>query len=219
MIFGPRIFRVHGNSIRKQESALLKARYKFQTKYTALVLTAVIGGFLLFMLPAYFLTHQNFNVLKMAALEVRPEYAEHLDRESQWITAVLFLSLAAMGAFATLITVRMTRHMMDSVGKVDRHIRLLTLGKWNTPEPSPPQDDELMEFATSYNYFIRSIVANTEVELDLLKRIQIDPKNRESYAAWKELVDLKAARLGLNSERIIAPGESTNESEDQSRAA
>jgi hypothetical protein len=63
MIFGPRVFRVHGNSIRQQELSLLRTRYRFQTKYTVLILTAVIGGFLLFLLPAYF-----FNDAKLSCV-------------------------------------------------------------------------------------------------------------------------------------------------------
>ena len=218
MIFGPRVFRVHGNSIRQQELSLLRTRYRFQTKYTVLILTAVIGGFLLFLLPAYFLTMQNYHVLREAALELRPEYAEHIERESQWISIVMFISLAAMAGFATLITVRMVRNLLESVGRIDRHIRLLTLGKWNSVRPQHQQDDDLIEFAISYNYFVSSIVANTEVELDLLKRIHIDPKNRESYAAWRDLVAVKAARLGI-SMRSIDPVAKTTESDDQNRAA
>ncbi len=218
MIFGPRVFRVHGNSIRQQELSLLRTRYRFQTKYTVLILTAIIGGFLLFLLPAYFLTMQNYHVLREAALELRPEYVDHIERESQWISIVMFMSLAAMAGFATLITVRMVRNLLESVGRIDRHIRLLTLGKWNSVRPQHHPDDDLIEFAISYNYFVSSIVANTEVELDLLKRIRIDPKNRESYAAWRDLVAVKAARLGLST-RAIDPVVKTSESDDRSRAA
>jgi hypothetical protein len=60
-----------------------------------------------------------------------------------------------------------------------------------------PEDDDFRDLSMTYDYFYRSLKANTEAELKLIEKLTIDPQNREAYAAWKSLMTIHRARLGI----------------------
>ncbi|MNT26749.1 hypothetical protein D3C72_1623420 [compost metagenome] len=73
----------------------------------------------------------------------------------------------------------------------------LMLGQWDIPDFKLPEDDDFRDLSMTYDYFYRSLKANTEAELKLLEKLTIDPQNREAYAAWKSLMNTQRARLGI----------------------
>ncbi|MNL44819.1 hypothetical protein D3C87_1674190 [compost metagenome] len=79
----------------------------------------------------------------------------------------------------------------------------LMLGQWHIPDYAMPVDDDFRDLSMTYDYFYRALKANTETELKLLEKLSIDPSNREAYAAWKQLLSEKRARLGIEEEFIL----------------
>ena len=80
----------------------------------------------------------------------------------------------------------------------------LMLGQWNVPDYPIPEEDDFRDLSMTYDYFYRSLKANTETELKLLEKLSIDPQNREAYAAWKHLLSEKRSRLGIQEEFITS---------------
>jgi len=70
-------------------------------------------------------------------------------------------------------------------------------GNWHIPDYKLSIDDDFRDLSVTYDYFYRSLKANTEAELKLIEKLSIDPQNREAYAAWKNLIVIKRSRLGM----------------------
>lgn len=172
----------------------------FQYKYCWYMVTAVAGGALLFFLPAFYFLTQNYDLFKNLAYDVQPRLVEHLEREVTWLKVFLGLAFVFIGCATLFLSATMTKNLLSPLTRMEKHMHQLMLGKWDIADYYLADDDDFRELAMTYDYFYRSLKANTEVELKLLSKLSIDPQNREAYAAWKQLVILKRSRLGLKEE-------------------
>lgn len=201
MLYGRRVIEPqrapHGsNGLRARRYILNKS---FQYKYCWYMVTAVAGGAVLFLLPSYFFINQNYELFKSLAYDTHPHLVEHLEREITWLRIFLGASFAFLGGITLLLSIRMTKNLLSPLVTIEKHMHQLMLGQWNIPDYLPEHDD-FRELGMTYDYFYRALKANTEAELKLLEKLTIDPQNREAYAAWKNLLSTKRARLGINSE-------------------
>lgn len=175
----------------------------FQYKYCWYVFTAVAGGALLFLIPSFFFISQNYELFKTLAYDVQPHLVSHLEREVIWLKIFLFLSFIFISLVTLVLSMRMTKNLLSPLLRMEKHMHKLMLGQWNTPDFSIRDIDDFRELAMTYDYFYRALKANTEVELSLLTKLNIDPQNREAYAAWNQLLNTKRARLGIKDEFIV----------------
>ncbi|HEY1079216.1 MAG TPA: hypothetical protein VGE46_03930 [Bdellovibrio sp.] len=176
----------------------------FQYKYCWYMVTAVVGGAILFLLPSYFFINQNYNLFTSLAYDTHPHLVQHLEREVTWLRIFLAASFLFLTGVTLLLSIRMTRNLLSPLIMMEKHMHKLMLGQWNVPDYPIPEEDDFRDLSMTYDYFYRSLKANTETELKLLEKLSIDPQNREAYAAWKHLLSEKRSRLGIQEEFITS---------------
>ncbi|QDK36672.1 hypothetical protein [Bdellovibrio sp. NC01] len=178
----------------------------FQYKYCWYMITAVAGGALLFFLPTFYFVSQNYELFKTLAYDTQPHLVQHLEREITWLRVFLAAAFVLITSVTLFLSMRMTKNLLSPLVTMEKHMHHLMLGQWNIPDYHIPAEDDFRDLSMTYDYFYRSLKANTETELRLLEKLSIDPQNREAYAAWKNLLAIKRSRLGIKEEFI------TNES-------
>jgi hypothetical protein len=169
----------------------------FQYKYTLFLMTAVIGGIMLFFAPAYYFINQNYTLFTRLAYDTQPALVTHLEREMVWLGVFMVLSLAIIAGMTLLVGLRLTKNLLAPLMQMEKHMKELTYGHWHIPDYKIVIEDDFRDLAMTYDYFYRSLKANTEAELKLIEKLSIDPQNREAYAAWKNLIMIKRSRLGI----------------------
>jgi hypothetical protein len=195
MLYGKRIYEPQPrlSHSRSQKVVLNKA---FQYKYTVFLMTAVLGGALLFFAPTYYFVNQNYGLFTSLAYDTQPALVTHLEREVIWLGVFMVLSLVIIGAFTLIAGLRMTKNLLAPLVQMEKHMKELMYGHWHIPDYKITQEEDFRDLAMTYDYFYRSLKANTEAELKLIEKLSIDPQNREAYAAWKNLITIKRSRLG-----------------------
>ena len=196
MLYGKRIYEPQSrlSHNRPQKMILNKA---FQYKYTVFLMTAVLGGALLFFLPAYYFISQNYTLFTNLAYDTQPALVTHLEREVVWLGIFMVLSLAFIGGLTLVAGLRMTKNLLAPLVQMEKHMKELMYGHWHIPDYKITHEEDFRDLAMTYDYFYRSLKANTEAELKLIEKLSIDPQNREAYAAWKNLITIKRSRLGM----------------------
>jgi len=196
MLYGKRIYEPQArlSQTRSQKFILNKA---FQYKYTLFLMTAVTGGTLLFFLPTYYFIKQNYDLFVSLAYDTQAALVTHLEREVVWLAVFMALSLGLIIGLSLLIGIRMTKNVLAPLVQMEKHMKELMYGNWHIPDYKISSEDDFRDLSMTYDYFYRSLKANTEAELKLIEKLSIDPQNREAYAAWKNLIVIKRSRLGL----------------------
>lgn len=218
MLYGRRVIEPQRVSPGRNSRRLILDK-SFQYKYTWYMITAAAGGALLFFLPAFYFINQNYDLFKSLAYDTHPHLVEHLEREINWLRVFLAVSLLVLTGVTLFQSIRMTRNLLAPLIKMEKHMHQLMLGHWHIPDFHLPEEDDFRDLSMTYDYFYRSLKANTEAELKLLEKLSIDPQNREAYAAWKLLTSEKRARLGIK-DTFISSENVVNLSEfDQKRRA
>lgn len=190
----------------------------FQYKYSWYFVTAVAGATLLFLIPTYYFVIQNYQIFTSLAYDTAPALVEHLEREVIWLRVFMIMSFFAVTGITLVLGLRMTKNLINPLIQMERHMRQLMLGQWHIADYKTHEDDDFRDLSMTYDYFYRALKANTEIELKLIEKLAIDPQNREAYAAWKNLMEIKRARLGLK-EKFIARDAEKSEPEPQRRAS
>lgn len=201
MLYGRR--KIHSQSMPLQKRRKFILHRAFQYKYTWYLVTALGGCGLLFFLPSLWFIQQNYELIKNLAYDLSPHIVDHLEREVVWIKFFLSLSIVSVFAVSLVLGIRMTKTLIDPLIRLERHMRQLMLGHWGIAEYRISDDEDFRDLSLTYDYFHRTLKANTEAELKLLEKMTIDPQDRESYAAWKALIEIKQERLGIDKPAIV----------------
>jgi hypothetical protein len=202
MLYGRRILetqRTHAQSGDKKY-ILNKA---FQYKYSWYLVTAVAGATLLFLIPTYYFLVQNYQIFTSLAYDTQPQLVSHLEREVLWLRIFMVVSFFVIAGITLFLGLRMTKNLINPLIQMEKHMRQLMLGQWHISDYKVLEDDDFRDLSVTYDYFHRSLRANTEIELKMLEKLTIDPQNREAYAAWKNLVEIKRSRLGMKDAFIV----------------
>jgi hypothetical protein len=197
MLYGRRV--IEPQKAASYPSRKLILNKAFQYKYSWYMVTAVVGGSLLFLIPALYFVSQNYNLFVSLAFDTRPGLVQHLEREMTWLTVFLAASFVIMTFTSLFFSIRMTRNLLAPLISMEKHMHKLMLGQWNTPDFKIPEEDDFRDLSMTYDYLYRSLKVGAETELKLLEKLSVDPQNREAYAAWKQLMDTKRALLGIES--------------------
>jgi len=160
-------------------------------------MTAVTGGALIFFAPAYYFISQNYDLFKALAYDNSPGLINHLEREVIWLAIFMALSLGLIAGLSLLIGAIVTKNLLAPLLQMEAHMKELMYGNWHIPDYKVAREDDFKDLAVTYDYFYRSLKANTEAELRLIEKLSIDQHNREAYAAWKNLILIKRSRLGI----------------------
>lgn len=218
MLYGRRVIEPQHVPLKKGPQGFILNK-SFQYKYCWYMVTAIVGGAVLFLLPAYYFTSQNFELFKGLAYDTHPTLVAHLEREVTWLKAFLVASFIALTFVTLFLSIRMTKNLLSPLVAMERHMHQLMLGHWHIADYSIPAEDDFRELGMTYDYLYRALKANTETELKLLEKLSIDPQNREAYAAWTHLVAEKRARLGFKEEFITSENVVALNEFDQKRRA
>lgn len=195
MLYGKRIYEPQSRQSHNHSQKMILNK-AFQYKYTLFLMTAMIGGITLFFAPAYYFIKQNYILFTSLAYDTQPALVTHLEREVVWLGVFMALSLAVISGMTMFIGLRLTKNLLAPLVQMEKHMKELMHGHWHIPDYKIAIEDDFRDLSMTYDYFYRSLKANTEAELKLIEKLSIDPQNREAYAAWKNLIMIKRSRLG-----------------------
>jgi hypothetical protein len=82
---------------------------------------------------------------------------------------------------------------------MESHMRQLIKGEWNSKDYSLATSNDFKDLSMTYDYLLHTLKTMTEVELESLSRMRLDPNDKEAYTAWIDLINIKRKRLGLES--------------------
>jgi hypothetical protein len=199
MFLGRRPYPTKAHFKRKRIRLLNKS---FQLKYTVYMLGIVCLAIVLFGGPVLYYLNQNYNIFMDLAYDQHSTLIEHLEREVIWLNAFILIGGIGVLCGCVFLGFQVTTKMVGPIFAVESHLKKLTKGYWAIPELKGRHGDEFKDFVNTYSYFYKSLRANTEAEIKLLKKLSIDPNNREAYTAWKELIRLKSELIGLRESSI-----------------
>lgn len=146
-----------------------------------------------------YFVYKNYNLFEGLAYEIYPQFVTNLHQELVWLSLSFAFSILVCFVVIFWISKKFTDQVLSPINRIEDHLKLMMLGKWDRIySHSDDNTDDYQSIKHKYEYFYRSLKSVTEIEVDLLKRISIDPDNRDSYQAWKNLIESKLNRLGFS---------------------
>lgn len=170
---------------------------RFQMKVTLSLCVGISGCLLAFLAPALYFVRQNYELFDKIARDVNPTFLTHLEREVRWLESFLLFGTIAVIGVCFFFGLRLTRHLLGPAREVESQLRRMTEGDWSAaPDRASVREDDtgLLEVA---DYFSRSLRADAELELKILQSLTVDPTNRPSVIALKNLIEMKRRKLSV----------------------
>ncbi|MCB0371104.1 MAG: hypothetical protein KDD45_17220 [Bdellovibrionales bacterium] len=177
--------------------------YQFQWKYIGIFSAILAIAFAGATLPIIYIYGKNYAIFEKLAFDLYPGLVENLYQEKDWLWLLFGLSAISLIIFSLYFSFKFTKKILSPIHQVEDHLHQMMIGNWIQPIDFDESKEDFKSLKVSYDYFYRTLKANTEMELTLLKKIIVDPHNRDSFLAWKNLVETKAQRIGLNPDEII----------------
>ena len=75
------------------------------------------------------------------------------------------------------------------------HLKLIHQGHWDSKGVQVSDSDEFQDLIETYNHFYTSLHADLRQDLHRLKKIQVNPLDKDSENTWRELIEEKEAKL------------------------
>lgn len=200
MIFGPRKW--HSKDLPNRNSYSIHD-YQFQWKYIAVFSLMLLFAFSATTLPLIYIYTKNYVVFERLAFDLYPKLVENLYQEKNWIWILYGLSLVSLLGFSVYFGRKFTNKILLPIHQIEKNLHQMMLGKWTEQIEFDESKEDFKSIKISYEYFQRALKANTEMELNLLQKISVDPNNRDAFLAWKNLIEFKALRIGLDPDSIL----------------
>jgi hypothetical protein len=172
----------------------------FQVRYASLVIGAALLGAFVALAPVYYFLDQNYRIFLDLAHQFAPGLMESLERERIWVTMLLFAGFSGLTIFFLILSFRLTNRIVGPLRVLRNHLRRLSRGQWFMAAVKVRDSDEFQDVIDSYNYFYESFRTNLRRDLELLKRLKVDPADRASFEIWRNLIEEKSMQLNLKSE-------------------
>ncbi|MFZ4403078.1 MAG: HAMP domain-containing protein [Pseudobdellovibrionaceae bacterium] len=185
----------------------------FKSKYQWFFVTVFTGCGVLFFLPSFLFIKQNYNIFSKLAYAAYPDLIQHLESEVRWLQVFMLLSILILIGAGFFTARLLTKNMLSPLLEMEIHLKKLAQGQWYIPYFSRHPENDFKELAQTYNEFYKSLQQQTESELRILEKLLIDPQNRESVLAWKNLLDAKRTRLGIASLQFSSSQSDATENE------
>lgn len=174
---------------------------------------------LIFLGPALYFVEQNYGIFQQLAYDSKPALLRHLEHELIWLRAFFCAGFVATLGVSLYFGRRLLRSLLAPMERTEDHLRALTRGEWWTGTPELPGPDSDRGFFLTYEYFHHSLRDRAEAELRLLEKIVVDPAHRDSYEAWKILVERHRSRLGISVKTVTGISASSFEAAPSRRAS
>lgn len=220
MIYGRR----YTDQLKEKNSALNRSFYQsskeniyafdsFRKKYSAFSAIAVAGSFLIFAIPLWHFTSQNYEIFKSIAYQASPNLIEHLHREVYLLGALVLFAFLSMILLSVWTSSKIIKSILGPLVALDRHMRQVSHGDWRSEDFKIRKTDEFRTVCNTYSYLYRTLRAQTEAEIKTLERFMIDPAHIDAHRAWRNMIDAKKALLGkVDSEESQTNVETAEES-------
>ncbi len=189
-------------SFRRRKIRLINK--SFQYRYTFYLLALIATALILFAGPIFYYLNQNYQLFMKLAYDTSPSLLIQLERESVVINSFLFISCITMLLGSLLLGIQVTAKLIGPLYVLEKHLLQLTKGNWSIHPVRTRHNDEFQELIGAYNYFYKSLQAQTQNEIKILKKLSIDPNNREAYRLWQDLIKTKSQQLDINSSDLDA---------------
>jgi methyl-accepting chemotaxis protein len=164
-------------------------------KFIFFSLTTSVGSLALFFVPLCLFLLNNYKIFKNLAFDVRPDIVVNLEQETFWLIMFALCSAVILVGIVIYITYNMARELTQPLQRVTAHMSKIThtsfMKTLDVDETEP-----LSDFLKNYNSLIQSFQRDFKNELEHLRKIQVDPQNREAYKSWRFLIDSRERRLG-----------------------
>lgn len=191
------------------------SHFEFRKKYLIYFMAGISGSMLAFLLPAIGLVANNYQLFKSVALTIRPDVYSILERESLWLIGFLIVAGSLTLITIAVVVSRLLSNILSPIEKIEGHLSKICDGQWEDPEFNQDSDADLYDFLDLYSYTYRTVRARTEAELKILERLSIDPRDKEAYALWSQLINTKKQQLrilNLKSENDLMSGQQNDAS-------
>lgn len=179
-----------------------EAYKSFQWKYTLYLIGTVVGTLLIFGLPVLILSLQNYQIFKSLGYKTEPDLINHLEREMTSFYVFYIFSLTAGVAFFGFIANKIMKSVTQPLINIDQEVRSLSIGDWTTDDTKLHVDEDLKVFEKSFSYFYRSQRSQMLLELEMLEKIKVDEKNKDSVSSIQALIRQKKSQLGYENKDI-----------------
>ena len=157
----------------------------------------------IFLGPALYFILQNYELFKNLAFDTQPEMVKYLDQEIFWLKGFALLGAAVLIFFNYLFILQIIKSVHKPLGRLEGHLKKLTAGNWNIQSFEARDEDLVKPLSLTYNHFYRTLQAQSESEIQILKKLNVDPSHREAYLAWKKLIDYKMSLIGQRKDLIL----------------
>lgn len=196
MIYGPRI--IENNSQGKFNSRRKMILHKtFQYKYTGLLLMAIMASLAIYIVPTFYFVNQNYDLIMNMAYQTEPGLVDHLTREIRWLNAFLFISTASVLAFSAYIGIRLTAKIVGPLIGLENHMKKVMYGNFTSAPLKSRENDELKNLIRTYEHMYVTLKNQVESDLAELKKLNIDPNQREAFNTWRNLIVTKEHQLDI----------------------
>lgn len=172
----------------------------FQVRYAAVVMAAAVLGGILAFLPISLYLSQNYQIFIDLANQYAPALMDSLERERIGVISLLFVGFTGLTAFFLVLSFKLTNRIVGPLKVLRNHLRRMSRGQWSMAPIRIRDSDEFKDLVDSYNYFYESFRATLRRDLDTLKKLKIDPQDRDSYRAWRKLIEERCQQLNVKDE-------------------
>jgi hypothetical protein len=197
-------FELEAQRIELSNLSMASLYRQFQHRYAWHFVLAIMGPFALFALPCVYFIFQNYDIFLRLAYDVQPQLLEHLEREKNIVFGLFVFTAISSSAFCYWLTVKLMGFIATPIWALERHMKQVSAGNWKSRDFQIRASDEFQSLTSTYSYLYRTLRVNTEKELEALESLGLDPRDRQNYTTLKNLIDVKRAQLGLESEQISA---------------
>lgn len=176
---------------------------------------------LIFFLPLLLFYYQNYETLKSIAYDSFPQLLVHLEQETTWLmffSGVCFISILAFSAFWTY---KFCSDITYSLKAIQNHMKNVFTPFGLKSSIEIQETDSLKNFSSHYESFVYHLKEETQTELALLEKLNIDPSRKDAYKAWLDLIQMKRERLGIptKSIKLVTSNDASTDGSEHPRRA
>lgn len=194
---------------------------EFRSRFVLFAFTATTGSLALFFIPLCLFLYQNYTSFKNLAFDLHPQIITNLEQETFWLMLFAFVSCISLISLVVFWTYQMTHELTSPLHRVQDHMLKVIQG--NLSEPLESKEKEVLaDYIKGYEALIEFFQIEYRMELEYLRRLHVDPQNRDAYKAWRNLIDLKEQRLGMKKPKelyVISNDEEFVEADSGRRAS
>jgi len=96
-----------------------------------------------------------------------------------------------------MVTKRMTRMIVAPIWSIERHMKKVTMGDWESEDFKLPPQHEFRSLVATYSYLYRTLRTHSLKEIEALESLHLDPQDQNTSTVVKNLIETKKAQLGI----------------------